>query len=94
VEHFRAPAIEVEVESVNGEVRVLKCAAITKQMMSDIDVLTSETDTTNGMYGQMAIFFGGKTEDYADLDARVVSQAILYMAEQLKKVPTGRQGMR
>ncbi len=77
--------IKAEVTNIKGEKRVLTCEKITSAMTADLQK-AAETFKSSGiaLYAQMAIYFGGKKEDYFDLDARLVMQVVQWMTEQMK----------
>jgi hypothetical protein len=84
-------AVSIEVEKADGEMVSLTCDKITKEMMVAVEETQRDAPSIS-FYKQMAIFFGGKPEDYEWIDVRTVAQVIHLMADQIKSVPTGRQG--
>lgn len=78
--------IEITVEKLDGSSAKLSCEHITTEMVREIGKAaeTAERDGAKALCQQMATFFGGKHEDYKEYDARVITQVIRWMTEQIK----------
>ena len=79
----RPKKLELQVERLDGTMMHLECEQITQDMVRRIgDAADKKAHTA--LYEQMAVFFGGKKEDYSGIDARVVTQVIQWMTAQMR----------
>lgn len=86
---MRPKKLELEVETIDGSMRRLECEKITRDMGKKVvEIGSSNKNSALGLYEQMAVYFGGKADDYSDVDVRVVTKVIAWMGEMLKGDPT------
>ena len=78
--------IGVSVQKLDGNVVELECPKITTDMVKSTQDAAKHADKDAGgaLCEQMAIFFGGKKDDYKVFDARVIKRVIEWMSEQFK----------
>ncbi len=76
----------VEVALRDGDPMELTCACVTKEMMDAIlKGGDPERVRASQLYEQLAIFYGGKKEDYFKIDdIRVVKQILAYTLDQIQ----------
>lgn len=75
--------IRITVETLDGSTMPLTCEKITQDMVERLSK-AADSKASMALYEQMAVFFGGKARDYGEIDARVVTQVIMFMTEQMK----------
>ncbi len=78
--------IEIEAQKLDGTMAHLECAKITADMVHSIGKAAQGADknTDRALCEQMAVFFGGKHEDYRTFDMRIITQIIQWMTEQMR----------
>lgn len=79
--------IEYDVEFLDGEKKTLTLKSITGKQIADL----SKIDVTkeNAVLEQMAIFFGGNSEDYSDLDVRIIKSILEDVTEAVQNPNKG-----
>jgi replicative DNA helicase len=101
MEKILMPApIEFIVQDIDGKEIALSAKSISRKMMTRINDIAKKADaednkdTSGILHEQMAVFFGGVSEDYDNLDFRVIKEVLKRVTEEIKGKddPTQRQG--
>ncbi len=88
----RPKRIVVKVDMPDGTTKEFSCERVTREIMSSVATALKKYEerkfsdkTGDLLYEQMAIIFGGKKEDYFDIDdIRTVKQIMDFVTDQVK----------
>lgn len=77
------PPIEVEIEDLDGNIIKLTARKLPAEEANKINkIVDNQSPVGDKATEQMAVIFGGKKEDYANIDIRVLNGAINYFNTQ------------
>jgi hypothetical protein len=84
------PPITCEVQTMDGRMKTLTAQTMTRDIQKAWGAIASGTHPINKLpmqdqsYATAAFIYGGKTEDYFDLDIRVVNAAVKHFTNELQ----------
>lgn len=88
--------IEINIETLQGVKNTLVLKNVTDEMINEIDSVllnpangVKELTITERLREQMRIIFGGRAEDYANYDIRVLKDVLNFVNQQIAN-PTKR----
>ena len=83
--------IQVELEDLNGKKKIFnvkKMNAVDMQKMHELE-MKKDDKIFDRMREELAMFLGGKPEDYINYDIRMIKQVILDISQELRNpIPT------
>jgi hypothetical protein len=78
------PPIEITIQDIDGNDMFLSARSISRKTMREITSIAKSDKSEDMLHEQMAVFFGGKAEDYDNVDFRVIKKVLEKVTEEIQ----------
>lgn len=77
------PPIQVEIQDIEGNSVILTAKSISRKTLIGINKAVEEYKSEDMLNQQMVVIFGGKPEDYDNIDIRVIKNVLQRVTEEI-----------
>lgn len=77
------PPIQVEIQDIEGNSVILTAKSISRKTLIGINQAVSDYKSEDMLNQQMVVIFGGKPDDYDNIDLRVIKNVLQRVTEEI-----------